>query len=164
LENDLGESPVLQSKGYLITQVDLPETIRKAVVTRSWVELDRLMAREVKAGGRIYDKLRGYADFSEIEFIIAIRSSLEEPDEDGIWHDDGTRLLAFSLSLTLDHENIEGGRLEIRKIHPDPAASEWISTPCFGTLIVFATGQQGFEHKINRVTHGERIIIAGWCT
>ena len=112
----------------------------------------------------IFDELRKYAEFSEIEFIISIRSSLEYPDEDGIWHDDGSRLLAFSLSLTLDHEGVEGGRLEIRKRGSETSPSEVITTPPFGTMIVFSTGQSGFEHKINRVTSGERIIIAGWCT
>jgi hypothetical protein len=107
--------------------------------------------------------LREYARFSEIEFIISIRSSLESPDEDGIWHDDGSRVLAFSLSLTIEHQEIGGGKLEIRR-RGSPDACGAIPTPPYGTLIVFATGQSGYEHKIGRVERGERIIIAGWCT
>jgi hypothetical protein len=116
----------------------------------------------------IFEELRRYERFSEIEFIISIRPSIRSPlqeiDEDGIWHDDGSRVLAFSLSLTLDHAGLEGGRLEIRKRSASPGESAFIATPPFGTMIIFATGHLGFEHKINRVVRGERIIIAGWCT
>ena len=150
--------------GYLITTVELPDLIRGKVLARNWPELDRAIARETNPGGVIFRNLQNYAEFSEIEFIISIRSSLEQPDEDGIWHDDGSRVLAFSLSLTLDPSQIEGGRLEIRKRGIDSSKSEVLATPPYGTMIVFATGHLGFEHKINRVIRGERIIIAGWCT
>jgi hypothetical protein len=112
----------------------------------------------------IFDELLRYEKFSQIEFIISIRSSLIEPDDDGIWHDDGSRVLAFSLSLTLEPVVIEGGCLEIRRREGSNQESVVIPTPLFGTMIVFATGHRGFEHKINRVIQGERIIIAGWCT
>ncbi len=110
----------------------------------------------------IFEKLLEYGHFTTIEFIISIRSSFEFPDEDGIWHDDGSRKFAFSLSLTLEPEQVVGGVLEIRPKGAD--ASHRIPTPKFGKMIVFATGQTGYEHKINRVSEGERIIIAGWCT
>ena len=112
----------------------------------------------------IFSKLQNYAKFSQIQFIISIRSSLEQPDEDGIWHDDGSRILAFSLSLTLNPSEIEGGILEIRERGEESSKSETLPTPPYGSMIVFATGHLGFEHKINRVIRGERIIIAGWCT
>lgn len=154
----------LVSQGYFLSPVLLPETIREKVVARLWNELDQEMRRETLPGGVVFEELQKYARFSEIEFIISIRSSLEYPDEDGIWHDDGSRLLAFSLSLTLDHKSVVGGKLEMkRRDGSSPKVAE-IETPPFGTMIVFATGQSGFEHKINRVAQGERIIIAGWCT
>lgn len=154
----------IASRGHFVTRVDLPAAIRAQVTARDWEGLDRLIRQETLPGGALFDELLKYARFSEIEFIISIRSSLEYPDEDGIWHDDGSRLLAFSLSLTLDHLAIEGGRLEIRKRFGDSPATEVLPTQPYGTLIVFATGVQGFEHKINRVIQGERIVIAGWCT
>jgi hypothetical protein len=155
---------LLSSRGYFLSQVNPPPVVRSSVETRNWNGLDEAIRQETLPGGMIFDELRTYAEFSEIDFIISIRSSLEYPDEDGIWHDDGSRLLAFSLSLTPDHLGVEGGRLEIRKRGFESAPSESITTPPFGTMIVFSTGQSGFEHKINRVTQGERIIIAGWCT
>jgi hypothetical protein len=155
----------LSSQGYFLTRIPLPPAIGAAVTTRDWAGLDRLLQLETRPGGAIFEALRPHAKFSEIEFIISIRSSIEAPDEDGIWHDDGSRVLAFSLSLTPDPGAIEGGKLEIRRRLVDPPPeSAVIPTPDFGTMIVFATGQGGYEHKINRVSRGERIIIAGWCT
>jgi hypothetical protein len=155
---------LIASQGYCLVNVHLPPLIRQQVLTRKWEDLDRAIRGETLEGGIIFDELQKYEKFSEIEFIISIRSSREQKDEDGIWHDDGSRLLAFSLSLTLDHLTLEGGKLEIRKRSAHPGNSELIPTPPFGTLIVFATGYQGFEHKINYVANGERVIIAGWCT
>jgi hypothetical protein len=137
--------------------------MRELILKRDWVGLDGALQTETRPGGSVYDALTPFAPFSGIEFIISIRSSLECPDEDGIWHDDGSRVLAFSLSLSPSPEEIQGGRLEIRKRQGSESA-ESIPTPPYGTLIVFATGQDGFEHKINRVTQGERIIAAGWCS
>lgn len=154
----------LTSQGYFLSRITPPFAIQIHVANRDWLSLDRAMRIETLPGGTVFEELQKYAKFSEIEFIISIRSSLEEPDEDGIWHDDGSRVLAFSLSVTLDHESIEGGRLEIRKRGADITETAVIKTPPFGNMIVFATGQQGFEHKINHVSQGERIIIAGWCT
>jgi hypothetical protein len=143
----------------------LPGAIREYVSARDWNGLDRVIRVETLPGGSVYEELRRYATFTEIEFIISIRSSLEHPDEDGIWHDDGSRVLAFSLSLTDDPGSIDGGLLEFRKRGAiDGEVIAAIPTPAFGTMIVFATGYQGFEHRINRVRRGERIIIAGWCT
>jgi hypothetical protein len=154
----------LESRGYFTISLSPPVEVLAAVKGRDWLALDRVMNSQTRAGGIVFEALRPYADFTQIEFIISIRSSLEAPDEDGIWHDDGSRLLAFSLSLTFDPAEIEGGRLEIRRRGANPGPAESIPTPRCGTMIVFATGVQGFEHKINRVVRGERIIIAGWCT
>jgi hypothetical protein len=154
----------VQSQGFRLTQVQLPPWIREHVVARDWMALDQAMSREVRPGGVIFGELLRYRNFSEIEFIISIRSSIREPDDDGIWHDDGSRLLAFSLSLTLDPEAVVGGVLEIRKRSVEHRGSQAVPTQPFGTMIVFATGVMGFEHKINRVIQGERVIIAGWCT
>jgi hypothetical protein len=153
---------LLFSQGYFLKPISLDPSVREKVLARQWNELDQKMRRETLPGGVVFEELKKYADFNEIEFIISIRSSIDYPDEDGIWHDDGSRLLAFSLSLTLNPEAIEGGKLEIKK--RDGSRLAEILTPPFGTMIVFATGQSGFEHKINLVAKGERIIIAGWCT
>lgn len=155
---------LLKTQGYFLTRVTLPAWVGQQVALRNWEELDRAILTETLPGGEIFDSLRPYAEFTQIEFIISIRSSLEYPDEDGIWHDDGTRVLAFSLSLSMRPELIQGGRLEIRKRFVEQARAAVLETPPYGGMIVFATGQAGFEHRITAVTAGERIIIAGWCT
>lgn len=159
---ELNES--IASRGYALVPLPLPPLIREKVLERNWDELDRCMQRETARDGLIFRELSRYSRFSAIEFIISIRSSLQEPDEDGIWHDDGSRILAFSLSLTLDPQALEGGRLGLRKRDAPDEDAELLETPPFGTMIVFATGHHGFEHRIHRVTRGERIIVAGWCT
>lgn len=156
----------IANRGFILSAIELPGELKSAIESRNWVRVDEVIRQETLPGGAIFEELQKYTKFSEIEFIISIRSSLQEPDEDGIWHDDGSRVLAFSLSLTLDSNGVEGGVLEMRKRTRAgcEAATESIPTPPYGTAIIFATGWQGFEHKINRVTGGERIIIAGWCT
>jgi hypothetical protein len=155
----------LKTRGYFLKELELPGAVRECVLARDWPALDQAIRAETLPSGIIFDSLRKYAEFSEIEFIISIRSSLEFEDEDGIWHDDGSRVLAFSLSLTIDAEKIGGGKLEIRpRGSVEGAPTQSIPTPPYGTMIVFATGHGGYEHKINRVERGERIIIAGWCT
>jgi hypothetical protein len=154
---------LLSQNGFFLSQIQLPTRVRELVLARDWPALDTAIKTETIRGGAIFEELKRHGSFSEIEFIISIRSSLREPDEDGIWHDDGSRVLAFSLSLTLDHQGIGGGVLEVRKRDGSSPARQ-IPTPPYGTIIVFATGHQGFEHKINRVSASERIIIAGWCT
>ena len=152
----------LQEQGYFLKEISLPPTVREAVIRRDWNQLDALIQTQIVPGGIIFNSLREYESFERMESIIAIRSSLEYPDEDGIWHDDGSRVLAFSLSLTVDQSTLSGGILEVKKIASETSPA-LIPTPAFGTMIVFATGVKGFEHRITRVLQGERIIIAGWC-
>ena len=152
----------LATQGFVLTKVKLPAVVHQSLAERNWVALDQAIGLEARPGGVIFQELLRFDHFSEIEFIISIRSSQLEPDEDGIWHDDGSRHLAFSLSLTLNPAEVVGGYLEIRKIGQETAAT--IPTPALGELIVFATGTRGYEHRIKRVLEGERIIIAGWCT
>lgn len=151
-------------EGYFLSSIELLPEVRASVKARDWERLDRALQQETKPGGAIFTAMRQFGNFEEIEFIISIRSSDDVPDEDGIWHDDGSRVLAFSLSLTEAPEKIEGGRLEIRRRFLPGAVSAVLPTPGFGTLIAFATGVLGYEHKINRVAAGERIIAAGWCS
>lgn len=153
----------LSHEGFFLQPVELPAIVREQVRARDWGALDATIQRETQAGGSIFSALTPYREFSSIEFIISIRSSRESPDEDGIWHDDGSRVLAFSLSLTLDPSVIEGGRLGIRR-RGTTEEGAGIPTPPYGTMIVFATGRDGFEHRIARVAQGERVIIAGWCS
>lgn len=150
------------SQGFCLENLNISQYVKHLVVQEDWKSLDEEFQRLTQKGGEIHSYLLKYIYFKNIEFIISIRDSTNEWEEDGIWHDDGSRVLAFSLSLTLDHENLEGGVLGVRK--KGEVEFHKIPTPPFGTIIVFLTGVHGYEHKIHQVTKGKRIIIAGWCS
>lgn len=149
----------LNSKGFFITPIELPASLLKYVKTDNFCEIDNLFKELTSPNGELFEYLKLFCSVKSIEFILSIRESRNDWEEDGIWHDDGSRILAFSLSLTVDPP--QGGVLEIRR--KGQILSEKIVTPSYGNIIVFKTGIDNFEHKINRVTKGRRFIIAGWC-
>lgn len=152
----------LKKRGYLKDKIELNDTVKSAVMSNDWDLLDQEFQKLTSNNGELYKYLENYCAFTSIEFIISIRDCDNEWEEDGIWHDDGSRVLAFSLSLTNQSDLIEGGTLEIRK--KGDLYSQKIPPFEFGQIIVFLTGTSGYEHKINKVTKGKRIIIAGWCS
>jgi hypothetical protein len=154
------KKPELFTQGFHISYFTLGDEIRDLVIREKWPELDAEFKKLTAKDGRLYKFLNEFHDFNEIEFIISIRDAQNEWEEDGIWHDDGSRVFAFSLSLTL--EAPEGGRLGIRPIREENFRQ--LPTPSFGGIIMFLTGIYGFEHRIHQVTKGRRIIIAGWCS
>lgn len=154
------KKPELFSRGYHLSYFPISEEIHKLVEEEKWNVLDQEFKDLLSIDGRLFKFLQQFHEFSSIEFIISIRDSENEWEEDGIWHDDGTRVFAFSLSLTL--EDVKGGRLGIRIIGEEEFVQ--IPTPSFGGIILFLTGMYGYEHKIHQVTQGKRVIIAGWCS
>jgi len=156
------KDPQLFKEGFHISTYLLSDEVRESVKKQDWLKVDQLISSLTKKEGNLYQFLKNYHDFNDIEFIISIRDASSPWEEDGIWHDDGSRVFAFSLSLTVNSEEIEGGRLGIRPKGVEKFME--IPTPEFGKIILFLTGAYGFEHKIHRVTKGVRIIIAGWCS
>jgi hypothetical protein len=154
--------PVLFSEGFCIRSFELEPAFKTIVNERNWDAVDRAFQELTFKGGRFFNFLEQFHQFSRIEFIISIRDSQNEWEEDGIWHDDGTRVFAFSLSITPHAKELRGGVLEIRKKGED-ASLQSIPTPTFGSVILFLTGIHGFEHRTRSVQNGERIVIAGWC-
>jgi hypothetical protein len=154
--------PELFREGFHLCEVSLPEILREIVLNEDWGRLDEELKILTSSEGDLFKFLQSYHDFRQIEFIISIRDASNTWEEDGIWHDDGSRVFAFSLSLTINPELIQGGSLGIRKKEEENVS--FISTPPYGSLILFLTGRYGFEHKIHQVRKGRRIIIAGWCS
>jgi hypothetical protein len=154
--------PHLFQQGLNLSTFPLSHEVRESVKNKDWFKVDELMKSLTKRDAPLYEFLKTYHDFNDIEFIISIRDASSPWEEDGIWHDDGSRVFAFSLSLTLNSEEIEGGKLGIRPKGEESFLE--IPTPEFGGIILFLTGAYGFEHKIHRVTKGVRIIMAGWCS
>lgn len=149
-------------QGFKLETFSLPPELRNSVEKDDWNSVDATFHKLTASDGELFKFLRQYHEFQAIEFIISIRDSQNDWEEDGIWHDDGSRVFAFSLSLSVDHENIEGGKLGLRKKGEESFTE--IPTPAYGDIILFLTGIHGFEHKIHRVTKGRRVIIAGWCS
>jgi hypothetical protein len=152
--------PEMLNTGHQIVQVSLDNEFKDLILKENWAALDSKLYSMCNKSGAIFELLTQIRPFKEIEHIIAMRQS---PDEDGIWHDDGSRQLAFSLSLNMNCEKIEGGELSIRKKGHHHTIST-IPTLPFGSMIIFLTGHDYFEHKTHCVREGKRLVAAGWCT
>lgn len=154
--------PDLFKNGFHLTHFELEPTVKRWVEEGAWAEIDAHFQHLTAPGGKLFEFLLREHDFKNIEFILSIRDAQNDWEEDGIWHDDGSRMFSFSLSLTLNADEVKGGCLRVKK-------KEWksyseIPTPRYGDIILFLTGAYGFEHKIHQVTQGTRVVIAGWCT
>jgi len=153
-------SKQLETEGFLLSTITIPKEIEQIVDDKNWSTLDELMFKLTSPEGVIFQEMAKYCPVKSIEFIISLRDSENEWEEDGIWHDDGSRILAFSLSLT--KKTPKGGILEFRKKNQQQCFE--IETPKWGQMIIFKTGTSGYEHRIRKVDEGQRLIIAGWCT
>lgn len=149
--------------GHQIFNLTLAQAWIDSVKNRNWNLLDQLASTELTdSNSQLSLTFKQFCSYTSIEHIIAIRSSIE--DEEGIWHDDGSRSLAFSLSLNFKPSEIKGGHLFMKKFNQPENEAISIETQPFGTLIIFATGQQGWQHRTQQVIGGERIVLAGWCS
>lgn len=154
------KNPELDAKNIIQVTYPLPALLYDLVEKEDWLAIDQFFLKEELPGGILFEFLSTYLDFSSIEHIIAIRSAPE--DEDGIWHDDGSRILGFSLSLTKDYQKTVGGCLRFRPKSEKEYQS--IKTRPMGEILLFKTGIYGFEHMVSAVTEGKRIVVAGWCS
>lgn len=155
---------LLYEHGFFLTSLELEHGLQKMVLEEDWTSLDSKIDLMCQKGGLLYETLKKVAHFESIEHLLSLRKS---PDEDGIWHDDGSRILAFSLSLNLEPSQIRGGALSIRKKEHKTQPKEPIyniGTLPFGTLTIFLTGHDHFEHMTNAVLEGSRLVAAGWCS
>jgi hypothetical protein len=138
----------------------LDDVVLSALKEENWKGIDDYFLKIAKPEGVLYQFLSEFLEFESIEHIIAIRQPPE--DEDGIWHDDGSRILGFSLSLSQNHDQITGGELRFRAKRQTDFQS--ITTRPLGQMLLFKTGIYGFEHMVTAVTKGKRVVIAGWCS
>ena len=153
----------LKTKGYFILNFPLDEIVLNFVQEKNWIQLDQYFLEISKPNGQLNQFLLQFLDFSTLEHIIAIRqSTIDEDDDDGIWHDDGSRFMGFSLSLNENHNSILGGELRFKL--KDSSHTEFFSPLPYGKIILFLSGVYGYEHMVSAVTRGERIVVAGWCS
>ena len=155
---------LLYQQGFFLTSLHLGEELKQKVFQKDWASVDASIGSMCQENGLLYKTLKKVSHFETIEHLLSLRQA---PDEDGIWHDDGSRVLAFSLSLNLDPSQIKGGALSIRKKAHFSKTEVPIYNICtlpFGTLTIFLTGHDNFEHMTNAVLEGDRLVAAGWCS
>lgn len=150
----------LQKSGFVIADFPLDLLVLDLLEKEEWKKLDQYFLDISKTGSPLWNFLSDFLDFKKLEHIIAIRKA--PFDEDGIWHDDGSRFLGFSLSLNRNPQNIVGGELRFKK--KDSTQTEVFPPRPYGKIILFLSGIYGYEHMVSAVTEGERIVIAGWCS
>lgn len=151
---------MLKENGYCLDSFTLDPNVKEWVRLDEWQKVDDHFKQLLSPSGDLFIYLQKYLPFTQVETMLAVRDSQNDWEEDGIWHDDGSRQFAISLSLNEFPENIEGGKLGFRKIGSE--TMELISTPKFGEMIVFLSGLYGYEHRIHRVTKGRRVILVAW--
>lgn len=152
--------PELLEKNIVQKTYPLPAEIIEYAQLENWLAIDQYFLEAGKPGGALFEFMKTFLEFTSIEHIISIRTTPD--DEDGIWHDDGSRILGFTLSLTENPDKIVGGHLRFRK----KSDNDFISLPTrpLGEMLIFKTGIYGFEHMVSAVTQGKRVLIAGWCS
>lgn len=149
----------LFKNGVTLLSYPVNDQIKKSVEKRSWEEVDQEFYRLCGHEGELFKFLQRFHRFQSIEHMLAIR---DPSVDEGIWHDDGSRYMAFTISLTKEHHLVEGGNLLFRKKGQSELTK--LPTPEFGVMTLFLTGHYGYEHKIQRVEDGERIVLVGWCS
>ena len=164
--NQVSDAPLalLSQHGFFLTSLELGSDLKQSVQEKDWASVDSIINAMCQKEGLLYKNLRKISAFESIEHLLSLRQA---PDEDGIWHDDGSRVLAFSLSLNLRPSQIKGGALSIRKkkgLSQEESTTYNINSLPFGTLTIFLTGHDHFEHKTNAVLEGSRLVAAGWCS
>jgi hypothetical protein len=145
--------------GHVVTFLPLPAQAEALVHASDWTQLDRVMREAIELS--LIPLLKTHKDFTTIEHMLALRDAADPEEEDGIWHDDGSRILAFSWSLNF-FGRPSGGTLGIRPRGTTQGVELGPFDP--GTVIIFQTGMDGFEHRTSRVTRGKRLVCAGWCS
>jgi len=154
LDSELNDKNIIQ-KTY-----PLPPEIIEHIQAENWLAIDQYFLEAERPGGTLFEFMKSFLTFTSIEHIISIRTPPD--DEDGIWHDDGSRILGFTLSLTPNPDKIVGGHLRFRRKNE----KDFVSLPIrpLGEMLIFKTGIYGFEHMVSAVTKGKRVLVAGWCS
>jgi hypothetical protein len=148
-----------EQNGYLKMNIEIPAHVIEMIQQKNYPSLDQ-WARDLLNTGELHALFQKMLKYEKTEYILALRDANDPDEEDGIWHDDGSRLMAFSLSLNLEHEKIQGGELRVRKKGEE--LYQALPTQPIGTLLIFKTGVDGFEHMVSKVTSHQRLVMAGW--
>lgn len=151
---------IFERDGVWCGHLELPEIMHTWVREENYKAIDEWAHKSLETGGEFREFLSQFGEFKETEHILALRAGPD--DEDGIWHDDSSRLFAFSWALTQNANEVVGGELLFRAYGTPIEKATQIKALPAGGLIIFKTGQFGYEHKVNQVTYGKRFVFTGW--
>ncbi|OUR96779.1 hypothetical protein A9Q84_10585 [Halobacteriovorax marinus] len=149
----------IKKKGFLQMKLAFPKELADALKLCNWQRVDQLLFEYLEVGAFLRTVLDQFHPYNTTEHMIAIRDA--RTDEDGIWHDDGSRHFAFTWSFNDDPE-LEGGELLFKVKNSTECTT--ITPPAYETLTVFLTGEYNYEHKVNKVSRGVRKNLVGWCS
>lgn len=152
--------PKLKKLGLVSRHFTFSKEIEEAVYQEDWNYLDKKFKQHLEGPSKIRTYLAEMAQFTSIEHLLALR---KPPDEDGIWHDDGSRTMGFSISLNLNPKLIKGGRFQLR-MKGKTETLRYIIPGEFGLVTCFLTGKYGLEHRVEAVSEGKRLMLVGWCS
>jgi hypothetical protein len=151
-------STLLKQQGWLKFHIELPAIILQNIREQNYPQLDDNVSQLLDPTGKLYSILNDLVTIKKTEFILTLRQAPD--DEDGIWHDDGSRQLAFSLGLNQTINTIEGGQIELR--NKSDSTCHQFAPLAWGEVLVFLTGLHHWEHRVLAVTKGTRLHMAGW--
>ena len=158
----------LIENGFKHFLLDLDDDWKNLATKKSYSELEQKLMDDLRLNlpikklvSQVYSSLK-IEGAPVIEHMLALRAGPEDPELDGIWHDDSSRHFAISLSLSLEHTLIEGGELEIRRFNQEEDVTSLPGSRPFAQASVFLTGKYGFEHRTRRVTAGNRLVLVLW--
>ncbi len=155
--------------GFDKRNLELPSSWQKLVSNCAWEELYQECLAALNDGHWLHSLLKSLVlelssqgQFSH-EMMLALRQGPQDLEEEGIWHDDGSRDFALSLSLNREPETIQGGDLLLRtKQYPQDI--KCLSTLPWGQFWLFPTGKYGWDHRTTRVSYGNRLVLVIWVT
>lgn len=159
----------LKEKGFTKGSCDLPLSWRNLIDQKDWETLYKDCLGALKDGQWLANLVKEHSkslfetEEFEWEIMLALREGPQDPEDEGIWHDDGSRDFALSISLNPSPTSYQGGSVlvrpkdniqEIKELGPLPWGHYWL----------FATGRYGWDHRTTIVTHGNRLVLVLWIT
>lgn len=149
--------------------LELPLSWRNYVLTKDWDALYKACLDALKDGQFLFNTLKSLTsenfqtELFDYEIMLAQRVGPQDEEEEGIWHDDGSRDFALSISLNPEPENIKGGEVFVRQ-KSAPDVIKCLENLPWGHFWAFPTGKYGWDHRTSRVTYGNRLVLVIWVT
>lgn len=157
------------TEGPFKKSLELPLSWRNYVSKQDWDSLYEACLSALKDGQCLSNVLKSLTlesfqtETFDYEIMLALRTGPQDEEEEGIWHDDGSRDFALSISLNPEPHTIDGGEVYVRQKQAPEVVSSLENLP-WGHFWVFPTGKYGWDHRTSRVNSGNRLVLVIWVT